>query len=423
MRRPDDLYKWGVWIAVFYAFWSPVLQDIKLLQITPWVQAALFYVSLPLITLCFVLSLVLRKDVSIWRVDAVEAVLGFALVWSWIWVPFYGGDIGDIGGNFIRVVFAVSAYKASRLYAFDPWMRGIAPRLSKWGLWGVVWALVGLYVLGVFGPFYVYLSLNSEEIFVALATALTLASSRRIPYSTGIFVLVMMGGRRGAILAAFAMILLKYAMNWNAGLRAGTADRAARVRAHWRRATLLGIGVVCIGGAFGAIQWARANPKALEALPDNVKLRVVPLILATESPDGPDTTTLTGKRNIEVIAVFRQWAEDPLEMLTGQGYGATWTNQDGERDSTVHFSPVAVSLIYGIPLAAAIYGVMLWLPGLALVRAVRGLGDREEQIWALVTFGLIALSLTGFSLFQNYVLWIGLGLLRAFTARTEQPAC
>lgn len=408
-HRADDLFKWGVWIAVFNAFLSPILQDVKLLQIDERVPAALFYAGLPLITTCFFLSIYLRKDVSLWRLDWMEAVLGFALVWGWVWVPFYGGDVGDIGGNFLRIVFAFCAYKATRAYAFDPWMRGIVPRLAKWGFAGVALALLGLYALGVFGPFYVYLSLNSEEIFVALALALTLEGARRLPYSFGVFLMVVLGGRRGAILAAFAMVLAKYGMSLNAG------------GSRWRRLALLGFGVACLGGAFVALQWARANPQVLEAMPANVQRRVLPLLLATENPDGPDTTTLTGKRNVEVIAVFRQWEVDPVEALTGQGYGATWVNEDGERDSTVHFSPVAVSLIYGIPVALAIYAAMLWLPGLAMWRAVKGLGDREERIWALVTFGLIVLSLTGFSIFQNYVLWIGLGMLSALVRRPNDP--
>jgi hypothetical protein len=106
-----------------------------------------------------------------------------------------------------------------------------------------------------------------------------------------------------------------------------------------------------------------------------------------------------------------------VEAATGQGYGATWENDDRERDSTVHFSPVAVSLLFGVPFAVLLYGAMFWLPGAAFVRALRCVNDREEQIWALVVVGLIVLSLTGFSIFQNYVLWIGLGFLRALTLR------
>lgn len=406
LRSPDTLYKTGVWVAVVNAFLSPILQDFKLLQISEWIPAVLFYAGLPAITLCFFFSLYLRKDISLWKMDPVEGVLAFAMLWAWLLVLVYGGDAGDLGGNFLRLLFAWGAYKASRTYALDPWMRGIVPQLAKWGFWGVFWALVGLYVLGVFGPFYVYLSLNSEEIFVALALALTLADSRRLPFSFAVFMLVVMGGRRGAILAAFAMVLVKYLMSWNVG-----------ETARWRRSVLLGVGVGCIVGAIGFVQWARANPKVFEALPDNVKLRVLPLVMATESEEGPDTTTLTGKRNVEVLAVFRQWSEDPIEALTGQGYGATWINDDHERDSTVHFSPVAVSLIYGIPMAIIIYGVMSWLPIVALIRAIRCENDREEQIWALAVVGLIALSFTGFSIFQNYVLWIGLGMLRALTLR------
>lgn len=404
--RPDQLYRWGVWLAVVNAFLSPILQDFKLLQISPWIPAALFYTGLPFITICFAGSLFLRKDVTWWKLDPVELVLGFAAVWSWLQVPMYGGDPGDIVGNFLRVLFAFSAYKATRLYGLDPIMRDIVPRLARWGFWGVFWALFGLYSVGVFGPMYVYLSLNSEEIFVAFALALTLIDARRIPYSTAVFFMVIMGGRRGAILAALAMVLMKYSMNWNVG-----------EGAKWKRATLLGIGLGVVLGLVGFVKWAQSNVEVFDVLPTGAKVRIVPLLLASEEKD---TTTLTGKRNVEVEAVFRQWAEDPVEMFTGQGYGATWINEDGEPDSTVHFSPVAVSLIYGVPLAAAIYLAMLWLPIVSVIRAIIGHGDREEQIWGLVTFGLIILSLTGFSIFQNYVLWIGLGMLRALTLRSRE---
>lgn len=404
--RPDQLYRWGIWLAVVNAFLSPILQDFKLLQISPWIPAALFYAGLPFITICFAGSLYLRKDIKWWKLDPVELVLGFAMLWAWTQVPLYGGEVGDIAGNFLRVLFAFSAYKATRLYGTDLLMRDVVPRLARWGFWGVFWALFGLYAVGVFGPMYVYLSLNSEEIFVAFALALTLFDARRIPYSTAVFLLVILGGRRGAILAALAMILMKYSMNWNTG-----------EGAKWKRATLLGIGLGVVLGLVGFVKWAQNNVEVFEVLPAGAKVRIVPLLLASEEQD---TTTLTGKRNVEVEAVFRQWADDPVQMFTGQGYGATWINEEGEPDSTVHFSPVAVSLIYGAPMAVLIYVAMLWLPVVSVLRAIIGHGDREEQIWGLVTFGLIVLSLTGFSIFQNYVLWIGLGMLRALTLRSRE---
>lgn len=409
LYRADGLYRFGASIAVLNAFLSPILQDFKLLQISPWIPAALFYAGLPAITACFCLSLYLRRDLGgtiASRFDALEITLLVMMLWSWVWVAIYGGDIGDIGGNFLRVLFAFSAYRASRLFALDPALRTLVPRLAKWGFWGVFLALVGLYVLGVFGPFYVYLSLNTEEVFVAFAVALTLDGARRAPFSLAVFAMVVLGGRRGAIVAALAMVALKYAMNWGVS-----------TQAMWKRALLIGIaGCTLLASALG-VKYAQANPEIFDALPPNVALRIAPLVLASDTDEGIDATTLTGKRNVEVMAVFDQWASDPLEMLTGQGYGATWVGEDGERDSTVHFSPVAVALIYGIPLATLLYGIMLYLALRAAARAIRGEGDREEQIWALVVFGLIVLSLTGFSIFQNYVLWIGLGILRAFIYR------
>lgn len=404
--RPDQLYRWGVWLAVFNAFLSPILQVFKLLQISPWIPAALFYVGLPFITLCFAGSLYLRKDVNWWKLDPMELVLFTALVWGCAQTPMYGGAISDIAGNLLRITFALAAYKATRLYGADILMREIVPLLARWGFWGVLWALFGLYAFGVFGPMYVYLSLNSEEIFVAFALALTLNDARRMPYSTAVFLMIVLGGRRGAILAALAMILLKYAMNWNVGQDA-----------KWRRTVLLSIGLGIVLGLVGFVKWAQSNIEVFDSLPVGAQARIVPLLLATEEGDA---TTLTGKRNVEVEAVFRQWADDPVQMITGQGYGATWVNEKGEDDSTVHFSPVAVSMIYGVPYAALIYLAMLWLPFVSFVRAIIGHGDREEQIWGLVTFGLIVLSLTGFSIFQNYVLWIGLGMLRCLTLRSRQ---
>ncbi len=407
--KADVLYRFGASVAVLNAFLSPILQDFKLLQISAWIPAALFYASLPVITASFFLSLYLRKDVNRTKFDAMELILLACLVWSWIWVPMYGGDLGDIGGNFLRILFAFSAYRASRLYAFDAHARTLMPRLAKWGFWGIFWALIGLYGLGVFGPFYVYLSLNSEEMFVALAVALTIVGARRLPLSFGAFMMVVMGGRRGAIVAALAMITAKYVMNWNVGAQAA-----------WKRGLMLTVGVVTLGSLFFGIQYAQANPEVFTRLPQNVALRIAPLVIASDTDEGVDATTLTGKRNVEVLAVFNQWAADPLEMFTGQGYGASWVNEDGERDSTVHFSPVAVALIYGVPLAIGLYVAMLWLPLKATLRAIRGEGDREEQVWALVVLGLIVLSFTGFSIFQNYVLWIGMGVLRSLVPRQRE---
>ena len=210
-------------------------------------------------------------------------------------------------------------------------------------------------------------------------------------------------------MAAVAMIGAKYIMNWNVGAQAS-----------WKRAVMVTVGVIAIGGSVVGVKYAQANPEIFTQLPQNLALRIAPLVLASEADGGVDTTTLTGKRNVEVLAVFNQWAADPLEMLTGQGYGASWINEDGERDSTVHFSPVAVSLIYGVPLAVLLYLSMLWLPVKAIIRAVKGEGDREEQVWALVVLGLIVLSFTGFSIFQNYVLWIGMGILRAMVPRRQE---
>lgn len=397
-QRPDVLYIAGLWIIGFHIVVGQVVDTMRLLGVQSGLPAALFYTVFVSTTLCFAGSVVLRDDVSTLRVDLMERVLVAAMLVSIPSTVAFGGDTTDIGGNLLRLVLTYTCYKASRAYILSNGLKRALPVLAWCGLIGVVLATMLVYALGVFAGLPVYLGVNSEWAFLALACLLVTPSRYRMLGIVFVVALVIAGGKRGPMLA-MALILVAYV--WLSLRMGGVRRRALTNFAISGSLVLMAVG--------GALAWIGPD-RVWEALPYNLRMRFATLGIGGERAFDPELAT--SGRSSEVVLVADAWRLSPVGLWTGFGLGASIENDIGERLSTIHISPVALVFIFGLPVGALLFLTpILW--SLQPFRQRRPQLTRAEQAWWLIVVGMLGASLSVFTILQTPVLWMGLGALRA----------
>lgn len=389
----DAFFRAGVWITAIAFFLSPILQSLKLLDFGRGYARGLFYFKLSATTIAFAASFLLLLSTNRLRLGGLELLLGFLLIWGATVTLFFGGTAVDIGGNILRVTFVLSCYQTARRYADSSDVSGALRRFGLAGAVGVLAGLAIMYSLGVFGPRPVYLGLSTQGLFIALAYLLAREEDRDWLWIGLLMALIIAGGKRGNMLAAVGMIL----------------TGALFVREMSGRKML----AVSLAAAAVAFVFVGADLARLAgALPDPLANRFLPWIPGADTGSQIDLVEATATRFSEVLAVIEMWKENTVAVVSGFGLGATIPKGYGTTASTVHTSPVALAFQFGIPLAVLVMGALCWIP-------VRWLRDRrdhatvEERTWWLVGVGLLALSTTVMTVFQDPILWIALGRISA----------
>lgn len=389
----DGYFRTGVWITVVVLALSPPLQSVKLLDITRVFGQGLFYAHLTLTTLLFGASFLLFLGRNRLRLDGLDLLLACLLAWGGAFTLFFGGSPVDIGGNVLRIVFVLSCYQMARRYADTA---TVSRALRRFGVLGAVGVLAGLaiiYSLGVFGPLPVYVGLSTQGLFVALAYVLAREESHDWLWVALLMVLIIAGGKRGNMLAALGMIVA--GVLFVRRMSVGKAVTVVGVSA--------GAAFFLVGINYGALAGA---------LPEPVAQRFLVWIPGASGTAGIDLATATANRFTEVLAVVEMWKENPTAMFSGFGFGAIIPKGYGTTASTVHISPVALAFQFGIPLAVIVLAALWWIPVRWLFRR-RSSASVEERTWWLTGVGLLALSATVMTVFQDPVLWLALGRLSA----------
>lgn len=389
--RADWFFRVAVGFAALALFLAPVLQALKLLDLTAAPGRALFYFRLSATTLAFSASYLLLLSRNRLKVSGLDVLLVFLLVWGGVFTVFFGGTVVDIAGNLLRLAFILACYQTARRYAHTVDLS----RALKWfgvlGLAGVVVGLIVVYWWGVLGGRPVYLGLSTQGLFVALAFVLAREGDGDWLWVGLFMLLIVAGGKRGNMLAAMGMILVAVLF----------VRRMSR-----RKVAAVSFVTVCAAFLFVGIDYA----VLAGALPEPLAQRF--LVWIPGSGTGIDLAEATSNRVTEVLAVVEMWKETPMATISGFGLGAIIPKGAAATASTVHISPVALAFQYGIPLAAMVLLAIYAVPVRTLLQERSSLGV-EERTWCLTAVGLLALSTTVFTVLQDPVLWVALGRLSA----------
>lgn len=387
--RADTFFRVGIAVTGLTLLVAPAVQSLKLLDITAALGAGLFYFKLVATTLAFGASALLLLSRNGLRVGLLDLLLGFLLVWGGIFTVFFGGKISDIAGNLFRLVFILACYQTARRYASTVDMSRVLKFFGVAGFVGVVGGLAIVYGWGVLGGRPVYLGLSTQGLFVALAYFLAREGDLDWLWVGLVMLLIVAGGKRGNMLAAMGMIL---------------AGVLFVRRMSGRKAAAISIGIGCLAVLLVGIDYALLAG----ALPEPLAQRF--LVWIPGSGTGIDLAEATANRVTEVLAVVEMWKETPIATVSGFGLGAVIPKGAGTTASTVHISPVALAFQYGIPLAVLVLIAIYAIPIRTLLRS-RHLVGVEDRTWGLAALGLLALSTTVLTVFQDPVLWLALGRL------------
>ncbi|MGE4497251.1 MAG: hypothetical protein AB7E48_05180 [Deferribacterales bacterium] len=392
MYENNDLFnRLAVGIVALTLFFNPVLHCIKLLRMGNTVGAVFFYVTFPLIAIFFGMSLIFGRNLKILRPNFLEIVILTMILWGTVVTLLYAGDAMDVTANLLRMCFSLACYHTTRVYALNLAEQGIDSRLAKYGLAGTFFAVLILYLLGVFGPFPVYLGLGTSSAFIALAYVLVKEPRWKWLYAVFIVILIILGGKRGHMLSAFAMIFLSFFVS---------------------KRMVVPLIILGIMSLFSIYALSKVDiEKVVSALPKPVAARLIAFVA---TPDAEETgrtkyDQMTSGRMFEVLAVMSTWKSEPSSMYTGKGFGAAFINQAGDADSTVHISPVALSFIYGVPLASLFMLTVILIVFKNLTSSKSTSANR--RLWALSVVGYLVSTLSLYTIFQDPMLWISLGMI------------
>lgn len=365
-----------IWMAALLLL-GPLIHVLKVTRIDFEVGAIVFYVGLPMSVLLLGLGILWQRAPSQSQLLLPLIVVGLLSVFSMVMTAKYGGLLEDIAGNALRLAMVALA-----LISFGSWGAQFRSYLMKWlplfaflALAVSLGSVVLIYVASFLG-FAVYFGLQVMPALVSLSYGLV---SNRHGY-TALSLLALFGaGKRGGMMAA-AAIVLGYVF-----IAAGKVQ-VHRIMAFFAAAFF----VIMTAFVFGLV------PEAVSARLD--------FLLEL---DEVDLNTATSGRLYEIEAALAILRDDPLVWITGQGLGST-IDAYNTSFSTIHFTPIGMLLIFGLPLTILFYGGLIAFLVLAYgyVRSARSTG--EDAVFFLVILGELAFTFTAFTILQSFQLWLAI---------------
>lgn len=388
IERPLELnpaLKLAIRLALLLVIIGPLVHLLKVARIAYDVGAVLFYTGFPTIILLLIFGGLWEPNNPERRAKVFPVLLLVMLVAAAVMTGHYQGDIADIAGNVLRLafVFVCVFFLTNSADAYVAFLNDRLFWISKLALITTTGATLLMHMAALVG-FSVYFGLQTTGAFIALAYGLVY---QRLSIAFLAFVPLIGSGKRGAMMGAIAILIAYIAM------------AAGRVKMQRLVALAAGLGV-----SFVILYVFQLLPAAILHRID---------FLFTDAD--VDLNTVSAGRYLEAATAIGHLNDHPMAWLTGFGLGSAinLTQYAGSTVSTVHFSPLAMIMIFGVPLTLLFYGALIsyLISFFRICRA--GWVPREFVVMFLVVVAEIAFSLTAFSILQSYLLWIALTYLIA----------
>lgn len=381
---------------LFLAMVSPMVHALKVVRISYEVGAYVFYIGLPLVT-AIIWGCLLRGRHFLPLPLFFLLLLGLML--STFLSMVYGGDWFDMAGNFTRLLFCIGMVQFSVVYRRD--ILGFLGRHERTvaflALISTSIAVIGLYAASFIG-FGVYFGLQSTLAFVALSYGLVYKSS---VFAIGAVILIVLSGKRGAMVGAVAVILAYLFFL----LYSRQAKRFVVI--------LLALFFVSFTAFFAGL------------IPESILSRFDQFT----SGETTDWNKATAGRMTEVEGVFEVFEAHPEVLIHGLGLGAAIEDPSGVSDSTIHFSPFGLILLWGLPLTILFYMSMFYyaIKGFYVAGRANYFYRKSMLFWSLILTGELVFSFSAFTILQSMMLWLAAASVMAFATewsvgrRSAQP--
>ena len=363
---------------------------LKVSHIPSSIGVLLFYIGFPL-SIALVWLQIFRSKFSP-TCNPMTLVLIVGLLYALSTTIFFGGQALDIGGNLCRLFFCISM---AHLSSTTPkGIRKYGQRHTK------ILAYISIFTTAI-SVFFIYLAdqsgynvyfgLQCDLAFLGLAFGLV---KKRWLLVTISLTIIILAGKRGVMLGSLSIVItwILYSLAFE------------------KKSTFVFylIAIFLIGGTL----------TSLDMIPNNISSR-----FSQFTSEGPiDWNRATAGRAAEIEQVLQQIESAPILALTGRGLGAT-IRINGIDDSTVHFTPLALLLIFGTPITVMIY-FNFWR---TIVKSGRRIikfhpSNRIQFVWLLVLIGQLTFSFTAFTILQSYLLWISFAITQSYNASDTQSA-
>ncbi len=374
--------KLAVRVAFMIVITGPLIHLLKVTKVSATAGAVLFYAGFPLVILLLVFGGLWEPFRKAARPKFLLYVLLLMLVSASVMTFEYTGQPKDIIGNALRLVFASTCIfvlaREDAGYTF--YLNRNLFKISRLCLGTSLASTVLMHLAAAVG-YSVYFGLQTTAALLPMAYGLIY---QRSPWVLLSLVALIGSGKRGTMIAAIA-ILVTYV-----GLAVGRV-RLGRIVI---LAASLGLAVLLL--------------YVFELLPDPILRRIDFLFTDRDV----DYNAVTAGRFMEATIAFERLNSVPLAWLTGFGLGSA-LDLGGQLDSTVHFSPLGMVMIFGVPITILFYGFILFYIAYFFRACRSGYVSRELVVFYLVFVAELSFSMSAFTILQSYMLWLALTYLIA----------
>lgn len=365
-----------LFFLLFLIVSAPVVHLFKVTRVSYDLGAYFFYIGSPSAFFCVWFGVLL----SVWRRRLPWGffVFFFLALYGSLLFFFYGGSEVDFFGNLLRFLFCAGMIcffylNGCAVVDFLDYNSLFISRLSL-----VVSSLSAISLHAVsFAGGAVYFGLQNTLVLIPLSYGLVYSRFSFVMIS---LLVVGLSGKRGGMLAAFCVVLYYIFVKVF----------------FYRSKVALRFMVLFFMVAFALL--------AFGYVPQSISKRFEQFQGGSEV----DWNAATAGRVDEISAALSVIKEDYFVGLWGMGHGAA-VDINGAIDSTVHFTPLGLTMIVGVGGAIIVYSYFLSF----IVRSIKFFSGRHKvfELWFLVFLGEFVFSFTAFTLLQSYLLWLSFGVV------------
>lgn len=333
-----------------------------------------------IINLIFIIMVFLQSKKKIFSLNSFDLIYLIIPVLALFYGAVYNGISRDWASDFFNAFsfyIIILYFKAHRDF-FD---KDLLFKMSRILLWGTVvsFFIYQLFILS--GIRILSVGRLSQFILFPLSVYLIYGDKRWI----FIYILILIGQKRGVILSAFLLSLFYYAIV--------------------KRLSFKGLfAIIMATSVIVTLLFITSSPILIHELPTNMQsvlfrfMRVNPFYEDVDYYSDARVREITG-----AIAVFK---EHPLRVFFGNGNGYTYELYSGSVLVTsdrhnVHFTPVTLLTRYGIFYTLAFYLNIIW----AIKRGIKyaNKGGKQRPLYLVLTLYMFSFFVDSFTAFLPYV--------------------
>jgi len=355
---------------------GPVFHVLKVTRLSYDIGAYVFYFGFPALVLLLmagIFSPYVERPTP-----PLAALLVIMMAAASVMTIVHGGDIIDIAGNLLRLLFCLFTilFFTTSSFAYVATVNRILGSIARLALVFSLGAASFMHLAAASG-LGVYFGLQNTASFISLAYGLAF---KRWAYALLSVVAIIASGKRGAMMSMVVMALVYLVVLF----RQGQMQKLV-----FFVFFSIGAALLVVTGGF---------------LPESILARFSQFT----SGDAVDWNMATAGRVDELEAALFYLGRHEYGWLTGYGLGAA-IDINGQTDSTIHFSPFGMVIIFGAPLTLLFYCALMWQAGQALRKKV--INNPYALSVYLIFVAEFIFSFSAFTVMQSYMLWLCLAYL------------